>query len=302
MSTIVMSACWRIQIPPTPKAVLMSLADNANDHGECWPSLTTIAMRTCFGRTAVIEAIRWLEEHGLLEADRSNGRHTRYTVKPSGLRPELFQNEGDQSASRTSPRGAPVRQADGVEGKPVRQPDQSARRTGSPGGLNQSASRTGPVRQADTNRQEPSRTKREDRAPTGTRLPPKWEPSAEEREFAQRERPDLDLAGELAKFRDHWAACPGRAGVKADWSATWRNWIRRADPPRAGAVPPPAAPAAPRDWRATTETPLENDLAYIRHQHAMGAYGEGPDADRERDARLEAARQRHGGKLEAEPA
>ena len=30
------------------------------------------------------------------------------------------------------------------------------------------------------------------------------------------------------RFADHWAAQPGQKGVKADWPATWRNWIRRA--------------------------------------------------------------------------
>lgn len=29
-----------------------------------------------------------------------------------------------------------------------------------------------------------------------------------------------------AKFKDHWLSKPGAAGVKADWLATWRNWIR----------------------------------------------------------------------------
>lgn len=33
---------------------------------------------------------------------------------------------------------------------------------------------------------------------------------------------------ELAKFRDYWAALPGQKGVKTDWPATWRNWVRRA--------------------------------------------------------------------------
>ena len=29
-----------------------------------------------------------------------------------------------------------------------------------------------------------------------------------------------------AKFKDHWLSKPGAAGVKANWLATWRNWIR----------------------------------------------------------------------------
>jgi hypothetical protein len=69
-------------MPPTSKAVLISLADNANDQGYCWPSIPTIANRTCFSERAVQGAIKWLEQHGAVRADRSNGRHTTYQVTP----------------------------------------------------------------------------------------------------------------------------------------------------------------------------------------------------------------------------
>lgn len=113
----------------------MSLADNANPRGECWPSLSTIAARTCFGKTAVITAVRWLEDHGALKADRSNGRHTRYTVTPTTFA---------RPASQT-----------GAGAEPVRQVHRSGKHTGTAGEPNRSASRTAPVRQADTNHQEP---------------------------------------------------------------------------------------------------------------------------------------------------
>jgi len=28
------------------------------------------------------------------------------------------------------------------------------------------------------------------------------------------------------RFRDYWIAQPGQKGVKVDWGATWRNWVR----------------------------------------------------------------------------
>lgn len=77
-----MSQCWPLEMPPTQKSVLISLADNANDHGVCWPSIPTIAKRTCFSERAVQNAIKWLERYRLLMADRSNGRHTSYTLTP----------------------------------------------------------------------------------------------------------------------------------------------------------------------------------------------------------------------------
>jgi uncharacterized protein YdaU (DUF1376 family) len=76
----------------------------------------------------------------------------------------------------------------------------------------------------------------------GSRLPPGWAPQPEHMAFAE----GLGLrngkaAAELEKFRDHWAAQPGQKGVKADWSATWRNWVRRAVDGQAGK--PGAVPA-----------------------------------------------------------
>ncbi|MDE4918175.1 helix-turn-helix protein [Cupriavidus metallidurans] len=82
MSTIIMSKCWDLEMPPTQKSVLISLADNANDQGVCWPSIPTISRRTCFSERAVQNAIKWLERYHLLKADRSNGRHTSYTLTP----------------------------------------------------------------------------------------------------------------------------------------------------------------------------------------------------------------------------
>lgn len=45
-------------------------------------------------------------------------------------------------------------------------------------------------------------------------------------EFARNERPDLDAAKTLESFADFWIARPGASGVKLDWLATWRNWVR----------------------------------------------------------------------------
>lgn len=127
-----MSACWPLQMPPSPKAVLISLADNANDHGECWPSIAKICERTCLGKTAVIEAIKFLEATGLVLADRTNGRHSRYAIDLRALsQGALFGNE------------------------PVREANRSGKHTGPASAPNRSGRRTAPVRQADTNRKEP---------------------------------------------------------------------------------------------------------------------------------------------------
>lgn len=61
---------------------------------------------------------------------------------------------------------------------------------------------------------------------TGSRLPPDWHPSEEEQGFAIQN--GVSPRSEAEKFRDYWTAQPGAKGRKTDWSATWRNWVRRA--------------------------------------------------------------------------
>jgi uncharacterized protein YdaU (DUF1376 family) len=70
------------------------------------------------------------------------------------------------------------------------------------------------------------------RADRGTRLPEDWEPSDEDRAFAA----SLGVAveREAASFRDYWHAKPGADGRKTNWSATWRNWVRRSSERRNG--------------------------------------------------------------------
>ncbi len=61
---------------------------------------------------------------------------------------------------------------------------------------------------------------------TGTRLPEDWTLPNEWREWAIESRPDLDAETVADSFRDFWVAKPGKDGRKADWQATWRNWVR----------------------------------------------------------------------------
>jgi uncharacterized protein YdaU (DUF1376 family) len=60
----------------------------------------------------------------------------------------------------------------------------------------------------------------------GTRLPADWKPSDDQIAFCKAERPDLHPVATGDRFRDYWIAQPGSKGVKLDWDATWRNWVR----------------------------------------------------------------------------
>jgi uncharacterized protein YdaU (DUF1376 family) len=60
----------------------------------------------------------------------------------------------------------------------------------------------------------------------GSRLPPDWALPSDWAEWAKTARPDLDPAETARRFADYWHGIPGAKGRKADWLATWRNWVR----------------------------------------------------------------------------
>jgi hypothetical protein len=74
-----------------------------------------------------------------------------------------------------------------------------------------------------------STSSKEDKAPTkrGTRLPADWKPTTILLEWAATKAPSVNLETETENFADYWKAKAGAGGVKTDWDATWRTWMRR---------------------------------------------------------------------------
>jgi hypothetical protein len=67
----------------------------------------------------------------------------------------------------------------------------------------------------------------------GARLPEDWRPQIQDRSEACDRLGSSDAVDqELLKFHDYWKAQPGQRGVKLDWDATWRNWIRNTKGPQ----------------------------------------------------------------------
>lgn len=64
------------------------------------------------------------------------------------------------------------------------------------------------------------------KSPRGTALPKDWTLPDDWKTWAEKERPDVDVVTVSESFRDFWIAKPGKDGRKADWQATWRNWVR----------------------------------------------------------------------------
>lgn len=67
----------------------------------------------------------------------------------------------------------------------------------------------------------------------GTRLSQDWVLPRDWGEWAVSEGwPDAVIRLEADKFRDYWIGKSGRDGTKADWQATWRNWMRNSKAPK----------------------------------------------------------------------
>ena len=110
----------------------------------------------------------------------------------------------------------------------------------------------------------------------GSRIDPNWSPSPADRQAARSEgMPEAEIDRTAAKFRDFWTGKAGAAGVKLDWPATWRNWVRsdcerrgwtpEAQPMARAGPPQPPAPNLPTDaelrakWAAALAIPEPTD-------------------------------------------
>lgn len=90
---------------PLRKLVLLKLADNANDQGECWPSIPYLAATCEMAERSVQNHIKWLHEHGFLWVERrksKNGGHQSniyHLTLERRLRSPLEEDENDEPPS-----------------------------------------------------------------------------------------------------------------------------------------------------------------------------------------------------------
>ena len=84
-----MTWAWATELPPTPKLVLMALADIADDQGICWPSQNTLARKCSMAERSVRRILLQLQASELLYVEsrfRPNGSQAsnRYRLAISG--------------------------------------------------------------------------------------------------------------------------------------------------------------------------------------------------------------------------
>lgn len=201
----IQATAWAMKetgLSPTSKFVLIVLADAHNGHsGECFPSIARISETTGFSESTVKYAIRDLEAKGLVERQTQhdpNGRTrgVNYLLSIPHGRGQEQTPRGHLTAGEGS--------SDEGGRSHLTPPHKEEPEKGT-------GKRTGEAR--------------------ATRLPPDWCAPRDFIEFAISEGLTHDEVRTIVepKFRDHWLSA--RDGLKRNWLATWRNWVRT-DAPR----------------------------------------------------------------------
>lgn len=75
-----MSAAFKSKLSSTHKFVLVALCDNANDQGECYPSMSMLCEKTSLSERTVQGSISYLEANKFLKRDMRKGRSTYYFI------------------------------------------------------------------------------------------------------------------------------------------------------------------------------------------------------------------------------
>lgn len=201
MSIKIMSAIWDGGPKgSTMRFVLIALADNANDDGECWPSVATVARKTGLCERAVRQALRQLEVGGWLKTKIGGGRGgaNRYVINPAQNAPG--------TTCPPAPNSPPPRHD--VPPPPApHAPEPSLNHQFEPSLFGEVTPK-------------PKRRRPECELPQG------WVPNernisdAQDKGFSAK-----DIEDEADRFRNHHAAKGSRF---RDWNAAWRTWIGNA--------------------------------------------------------------------------
>lgn len=95
------------------------------------------------------------------------------------------------------------------------------------------------VKKQENNKQEEAKASLASKPPSkrGTRLPDDWTLPKQCGDWALSEGwGEAAIRAESEKFKDYWHSVAGSKGVKLDWKATWRNWMRNSKTPQLSAI------------------------------------------------------------------
>ena len=252
MSMMLMAKAFGIKVGnANRKLVLLKLADNANDDGECFPSYQHIADQCEMGRSTVKGHIKALAAAGYLVIQVRNrpGYQTSNSYKltldngkklerkkPSrpgkakGSAADLPRSTADRDGSAADlPQSAADR--DGVSAadprtfhsfEPVTEPVSNHSHTSA------GESRPNVFEQA-AHQADDGETAADDQSqPRKTAMTLDWEPEPETYATACWSRglaPDANVHAALLDFREYFAAQPNRLNTQADWTRRFVRWV-----------------------------------------------------------------------------
>ena len=92
MSLDYMTLAWRTELQAGPRLILLAICDNANDDGNCYPSIQTLSLKSGLSPRAVRGHVASLDESGIVERHERAGRSTYYQVNLRALRAAVFKS------------------------------------------------------------------------------------------------------------------------------------------------------------------------------------------------------------------
>lgn len=125
MSMLLMVEAMKVKVGnPLRKLVLIKLADNANDKGECFPSVAYIAEQCEISERSVQNHIKQLEVDGLLKIESrksENGlnKSNIYYLNFSGANPAPYGANGSSSGANAAPSGESPAPSHGANPAPI---------------------------------------------------------------------------------------------------------------------------------------------------------------------------------------
>lgn len=105
MSIVLVTLAFKSALPSTQKFVLVALCDSANDQGECYPSVASLAQKCSLGERTVQDALHALEAMNYVRREFRKGRSTVYWIDAT---PAAAAPQG--CSSRTPAAAAPPQQ------------------------------------------------------------------------------------------------------------------------------------------------------------------------------------------------
>ncbi|EHT8240790.1 helix-turn-helix domain-containing protein [Salmonella enterica] len=215
MSMNLMAKAMNIKVGnPLRKLVLIKLADNANDNGECWPSYQHIADQCEVSRSTVKSHIRALEDMGLLKREfRRKGELNQSNVfyltldNAQQIQPE----SGGAGAARGGAGAARGGAGAARGGAGAARGGAGAALGGGAGAAPRTYHSFEPVKEPLERKKKPSS------------MPEGFSPSASHQKMA--EEFGISLQDEFDKFTDHHLS---KGSKFIDWSRALNTWLRNA--------------------------------------------------------------------------